>query len=494
MKCLARWVTAIVALLLAGPPALAAPTQVFLIQNSGWMEPFYVDPASQFKPLARALIQTVARPGDDVIVAAFNQSVRGHRSPQLMYRGTEPAAAAAAVSGIQPARKPDSSAYADTDFKEAITAIATEHLKAAPAVIWILTNNRNSPGNDQNTAARNREFYELLHLEPSVVRTLAWPLGMPVRGRLYSARGLMVYALAYGDEAEGALKQMLAQGVPAKIFTEPPARLKPLDRESVIFVPRGTAADGKVRASLGRDGKTLVLGVDAGSSPAAAEIQGAFRNEFFPYDIRDAAISARLVSGEWSGDLAVTPDQLDQPLAPGAEAGVSVQLPLPAAQVPSAWSISALARMGTEYVINAALHVSLADQQLQVSDRFVARIGEIFPGDPLPAVFKPSDSARASEAVIPVQIRVAYPLYPLLIVAGALLAMLGMAAAAAVLLGRERRYEVLINGQPRKVAVKALGSVEIKSPEGQHIATLKRGLGAPAVAWKASGTEVRVKT
>lgn len=480
--------------LVTSTPALAKTAQVFLIQNSGWMEPFYVDPRSEFKPLARALIQTVVRPGDDLIVAAFNQSVRMHRSPQLMYRGTEPAAAAAAVTSIEPARKPGSNAYADTDFKEAITVIVAEHLKAAPAVIWILTNNRNSPGNDQDTAARNREFYELLHLEPSVVRTLVYPLAMPVQGRLYSARGLMVYALAYGEEAEVTLKQLLAQGVLAKIFTEPPARLKPLDRESVIFIPRGATAAGKVRASLGQDGKTLVLDVDASASPAMAEIQGAFRNEFFPYEIRGASISARLVAGEWSGELAVTPAQLDQPLAPGAEARVAVQLPLPAAQMPSAWSASALARMGTEYVINATLHVSLGDQQLQVADSFHRRIGEIFPGDPLPAVFKPSDNARASAAVIPVQIRVAYPLYPLLVVAGAVLALVGLALVAALLLARERRYEVLINGRSRKVVLKALRSVELKSAEGEHIATLKRGLGAPAVAWKASGIEVRVKT
>ena len=494
MSRLLRTWAVLASLCAVGSPTLAGTAQVFLIQNSGWMEPFYVDPRSEFKPLAQELIKTVARPGDEVIVAAFNQSVLTQRSPQLMYRGTDPTTAVAAVTAIEPTRKPDSSAFTDTDFKEAITAIAAEHLKATPAVIWIVTNNRNSPGNDQNTAARNREFYELLHLEPAIARTLVWPLAMPVNGRLYSARGLMVYALAYGEAAETTLTQMIAQGVPAKIFTEPPARLKPLDRESVIFVPRGTAANGKVRASLGQDGKTLVLGVNAEANPEAAEIQGSFRNEFFPYEIRDATISARLASGQWAADLTVTPTKLDQPLPPGAEAAVAVLLPLPAAQMPSAWSPSALSLMGTEYVINATLHISLADQKLQVAKGFVSRIGEIFPGDPLSAVFKPSDNARASEAVLPVQIRVAYPLYPLLVVACALLAVLGVAFAAVTLLGRERRYEVLINGQARRVVVKPLRSVELKSPDGQHIATLKRSLGTPTVTWKANGTEVSVRT
>ena len=34
---------------------LHAMQQAFLVQNSGWMEPFYVDSTSQFKPLVAAV-------------------------------------------------------------------------------------------------------------------------------------------------------------------------------------------------------------------------------------------------------------------------------------------------------------------------------------------------------------------------------------------------------------------------------------------------------
>ena len=33
--------------------------QAFLVQNSGWMEPFYTDPNSQFKPLISAVANSL---------------------------------------------------------------------------------------------------------------------------------------------------------------------------------------------------------------------------------------------------------------------------------------------------------------------------------------------------------------------------------------------------------------------------------------------------
>lgn len=491
MRMLLAWVAAGICWFWSGV-AGADVSHVFLIQNSGWMEPFYLDANSQFKPLAKAVITTVAASEEPVLVAAFNQSIKTHRSPQVVYRGQNVSEAADSVDRIALARKPESTAYADTDFKEAVTAIAAEHLRASPAVIWIFTNNKNSPGNDLNTAARNREFYDLLHVEPAVARTLAFPLGMPVRGKVFSANGLMVYALAYGQEADSVLRRLVSERVVAKVFTETPARLKPLDRESVSFVPRAVSQTSGVRASLGQDGHTIQLEVDASLRPLTAEIVGAFRNDFFPYAIRRAAISAKLVSGDWSGDLTVMPSRLDE-LAPNAEQEVTVSVPIPGAQIPSMWSLSALSRMGTDYVLEAGLHVALAGQELALSDAFAKRISSIFPGDPLPDVFKPSDDARASTVVIPVRIRVVYPLYPLVAALVLSLAVVGVVAAAVVLANRERRFDILINGQPRKVAIKAFRSLDVRSPTGEHIATLKRRLGRPAPAWVAPGTSIQVR-
>lgn len=479
--------------LLLSVPAGAQGVQAFLIQNSGWMEPFYTDPNSQFKALAQALIKTVAEPGDEIIVAAFNQSFGENRSPQLVYQGEDVGQAVQSIASIRPARKPGGIAFADTDFKEAITSVVTGLAKSRPTVIWILTNNRNSPGNDQNTAARNRDFYELVHNEPSIVSAFAYPLAMPVKGQMYTAKGLMVYALTYGEEAEAKLRGLMQRGSPASLFTDRPARLKPLDRDSMTFVPQSTEATERVRASLAADRKTLLLHVDATTTPQRVSIRGSFRNEFYPYEILSAVISARLTSGGWAGDLGVSPTVVDKPIAPGRETQVTVDLPLPSSQFPSMWSPAALAAMGTQVVVPAELHISLDRQQLRVSDEFLKRIGEVFPGDPLPDVFRPPERIAASVAVVPVQVQVAYPLYPLVVAALAALTVVALGIGTTAAMTRERRFDVLVNGQVRRIAVKPFASVDIKSSNGSTVATLKRSLGAPKVMSVAQGNQVSVK-
>ena len=60
--------------------------QVFLVQNSGWMEPFYSDPASSFKPLITQLVSAAAG-SSQVVIGGFNQADNQHPSPEWIYRG-----------------------------------------------------------------------------------------------------------------------------------------------------------------------------------------------------------------------------------------------------------------------------------------------------------------------------------------------------------------------------------------------------------------------
>ena len=128
-------VCALLALLLAYlPTSMAAPMQhAFLVQNSGWMEPFYSDTSSQLKPLVGAVATTVARPGDTLTVAAFNQQSPGNASPQIIYQGADAAQAATALRPLQVARK-GSGALADTDFREAIAATIAGPFHARPGI------------------------------------------------------------------------------------------------------------------------------------------------------------------------------------------------------------------------------------------------------------------------------------------------------------------------------------------------------------------------
>ena len=69
--------------LLFGLPAQAVQ-HAFLVQNSGWMEPFFTDPQSQLKPLVAALAQAVTTEQDSVSTLAFSQTAGSNQSPKLL--------------------------------------------------------------------------------------------------------------------------------------------------------------------------------------------------------------------------------------------------------------------------------------------------------------------------------------------------------------------------------------------------------------------------
>ncbi len=200
------------ALMLATAPVQAV-SHVFLVQNSGWMEPFYTDSASQLKPLVTELVMAVAQPGDAMVLASFNQSLPNAPSPKALLGLTFDAASArpkltSALAALTLARKPGSSALADTDLNEALGTAITTALGGKPGLVWLFTNNRNSPNNDLETAHRNREFYELIHRGSAITRALAFPLQMKVHGEHYRANGLMIYVFAVGEQGARELKAL----------------------------------------------------------------------------------------------------------------------------------------------------------------------------------------------------------------------------------------------------------------------------------------------
>jgi hypothetical protein len=221
-----------------GGASAAGVQQAFLVQNSGWMEPFYTDPASQFKPLIAAVAQSVTSANDPVYLMAFSQSSGTNVSPMLLEAGAGATGISGPLGSLVIAHKSPGGALADTDFKEAIVKTISGPFHSAPGIVWIFTNNKNSPGNDQATAARNLDFYKLLHLEPSITKTLVFPLRMPVKGKLYQAQGMMVYALAYGEPAAQALDQILKEGRLSQVLTRPPARSADCSRIGGEFAGR----------------------------------------------------------------------------------------------------------------------------------------------------------------------------------------------------------------------------------------------------------------
>jgi hypothetical protein len=477
--------------LLYGGNVLAVQ-QAFLIQNSGWMEPFYTDARSEFKPLITALVEAVAEPGKAVTVLTFNQTTPQNESPTIVYNGAFGTGLRDVVRNLKLARKGEGNALADTDFNEAVAKTITGPFKSAPGILWIFTNNKNSPNNSTETAAHNRKFYNLVHAEPSITRSLAFPLSMPVKGHVYSANGLMVYALAYGTEADTHLQSIIAGQQLKKVITQQPAQLKPLDKDAIRLAPKSVINAPNTSATLGSDGHTLILDIDVSSHHPVVKIVTSMENRFYPYCIESATISARIEGKGWANNLPISPGKVEE-LSPGSVSpDVIVEIPIQA-ELPKIWSLTSLFDFGRQVRIPAVISIHLENQHLKIDNAFRTRLGEIFPGDPLPDVFVPPASVKESIASIPLLIRVNYPLFPLLIVIGGIIASLIMGI---FLFSRTRSvdgYEIVVDGLSRRISLGRFAQQVIMDDTGQQLGVIRRRGGTPTVESVSPGHTVTIR-
>jgi hypothetical protein len=483
---------AVLALLCSAGAASATP-QVFLVQNSGWMEPFYADPSSPFKPLVTELALAVARPGDSLVLAAFNQSQPNAPSPRALVstevdKGTR-AAVTRALASLDTAHKAGG-ALADTDLGEAVSAAMTQALGGRDGIVWLVTNNRNSPNNDQATATRNREFYQLIHSGDKIRTALAFPLRMPVKGAHYSANGLMVYAFAIGEGGMRALDGLLASGAVRKIITEPPARLKPLDRNTVRLVPRKVENAPGVTFAMGQNG-VLRADVAPDANSPTAKIGWNLENTMYPYTIVSANLSARSKLGGENRTVTLGSTRVAA-LAPNKPQPLGSTLQLPVAQLPGKWSMEALKSAGSAYVLPGTIEVHLADQKLALSQGFRERMTELFPGDPLPDIFTPPAQVQASTAVLPIEVRVHYGSGPLMAAGAGLLALLAAGLGAAYGWMRPRRALVTVEDEQRTMHART-GTVQpIYDKAGIEVARLKTTLFGHQLIDLREGAQVRL--
>jgi len=481
-------------MLCAGAPALAT-SQVFLVQNSGWMDPFYADPASPFKPLVTEIVMAATQAGDPMVLAAFNQGVAGAPSPRALLAHKVDGAATrrqvgAALAGLTVARKPGGGAMADTDLNEALSSAIGTALGGKPGLVWLFTNNRNSPNNDQATAQRNREFYELIHRGDAVTRALAFPLKMPVQGERYRANGLMVYVFAIGEQGARELDALLASGRIQRIITEPAARLKPLDRDTVRLVPRRVVEAPGVAFSMAPNG-LLRADVSSDARTPAARIEWNLENTMYPYTIAAASVSARSVLGGEEKPIELARTAVTG-LAPGKSAPLSSVMQLPVAQLPGKWSLAAVRAAGSAYVLPGRIELQLSGQKLELSQAFRLRMADLFPGDPLPDIFTPPAQVKGSTALLPLQVHVHYGVAPLIAAIGAALALLGALAAGALAYGRPRKALVTVEDELRTMQGRPGTTQPIYDKAGTKVAQLKTTLFGHQLIDLREGAQVRL--
>ncbi|WP_426192918.1 hypothetical protein [Massilia sp. DWR3-1-1] len=458
----------------APPGAGTAPgAQVFLVQNSGWMEPFYSDPASPYKALVTALVVAATTPGAPFVLASFNQSLPQAPSPKALLSARAGAATGASVAqalaSLQPAVKPSGTALADTDLGEALGAAIDSALGGKPGLVWLFTNNRNSPNNDQATARRNREFYERIHQGGAITRALAFPLKMPVKSARYSANGLMVYVFAVGAQGASELDALLASGRIATVITERPARLKPLDRDTVRLVPRRVERSEGVGFSLTPAG-VLRADIDDALAPTA-KIAWNLENTMYPYTIVSAHLVASSLLADQERPIVLARDRITA-LAPGSSVPLGSVMQLPGNDLPSAWSLQAVKAAGSAFVLPGQIELRLTDQKLALSQVFRDRMAALFPGDPLPDIFTPPERIKASTALLPLEVRVHYGMAPLIALIAAALVAAGALVATALAVGRPRKAVVTVDGEARTMRTRAGLTQPIFDKAGRKVGQL----------------------
>jgi hypothetical protein len=508
---LLRAYAALAVLVLLGTPAWAetAAHQVFLIQDSGWMEPFLTAEGSQFRPLVEALVAAAGAPDRPVAVGTFDQDgqVPGRTSPRFLYEGPYAAARVrSAVASIDLPRKAGSQAYADADFNGALLGAIRTGLGGRDGVIWMVTNNKNAPGNSAEVARNTSAFYEALRESPAITRIVAYPVRMPLKGRNFSEGGFVIYGIGYGAGGRRALEAALASGGLKALFSHPPVNLKPVLAGGVGL--RFDRFDsGGLEAGL-ENGVLVVRGADAAAGTVLRLI-GHLDNGLYPQRIVAARLALRwneVGTAAALAQAAVSPDQVTD-LAPQASSGpLAVALTLPPIARPGGLGGLLTGRRD----VDGTLTLQLADLRLALDPDFLERVRPVFgsglfardqmtgqlDSDPgavegrLPGLFR--DYRGVSEAVVtlPVRIEATFSPWPLAGACAAALALIGAAGLGAAAAGRPRTCTVMLGVHPKRATLRPFRTEVLRAPDGSRW-SVRAGLWGPAAARRLEETGPR---
>jgi hypothetical protein len=475
----------------AGAGGQPSVRQVFLLQNSGWMEPFYQDSNSPLRPFANRLIGQAARGGGNIVVASFNQDgqVKGRISPEVLFEGGyDEARVREAIERIDLPRKA-SGAYADADFRGALFNTLGRILHGDQGIIWLITNNKDAPDNNPAVRENTKAFYNALRNSPHITAIAAFPMRRLVQGEHYSERGLIIYAIAYGDRARGALREMLRDGSPVRSqFPAPPVRLKPLDDEPVELLLDSNTADVGARVHGGR----LYIR-DAPASGATIRLQGRLRNRYYPQNIARAKLSAAWRSG--SPELAravirMQPTEISNVPANAMSGPVRMEIDLP--KIPRPPGLSGL--FADERLVQGELEVRLDSIDFSLDSGFLSRISAISGGDTiqaeqaertmaanLPEVFLDYRRISSASMRVPVLIKVRYSAWPLILAIAGLALLILALIGLAIVMSRAREYRVRVGQSEHRIRIKPRERRTLADPLGTRAEVVGRLFGAPSV-------------
>lgn len=474
--------------------AFAGLPQVYLIQNSGWMEPFFADPNSKLQPLVIALIRATSSQDRDIVIASFNQSgaIDGESSPKVLYKGkAKPEDVKKGVSSIDLPKRPDGK-FADADFEGALSATLSGVLNRQPAIIWMITNNKNDPNNSPDVIAHTKGFYGLLRDHPGIKRVMAFPITMPTQGRYFREGGLMIYALSFGQATDKLLGEISASAGIKNLFTKPPVRIKPLTEQPVAFEANAVLTSG-VEARIHK-GTLIVTGLEALKTGGILSIKGRLNSNYYPQEIKSAKLSI-----DWADFGKSKVPELPSKITPAsvsnlAPSGVidNVQIDVQIPPLPSFWSADTLLSNG--YELTGVLRITLDELKVSLSPDFERHMNSIFGLGQLPEIFYPDKDIRTAQTLLPVRMTVLYPVWPLALALVGLVLFFAVSIAGIILLNRDKCYKVEVDGHLVNVFAKPFKTKAVYSSKGEKVGDLRGTLiGRPQIKPVNDETDIRVR-
>ena len=480
------------------PATAHASKFVYLVQNSGWMEPFFSDSrTTKFDAAVDAFIERTAPAQASITIASFNKAgeIEGQSSPSVVYQGAPThEAIVSALSRINLRRRSDGR-LPNSDYREALLGAVTDVLQSRPGVIFMITNNKSAPNGreqpeDGPVTERTEAFNNLLKSSDAISRIVAWPLRFPVHGMRFNERGLVIYGIAYGDAASNELSQASESPAVRQLLNDPPVRLKPLSFDPLVLsLTAGRRGDLNWYADAA--GRVVIDGVS--SSGDVVSMIGSLTNTHYPYVIRHARVIAfwtPAVGSTTQASVAIVPTNIKDLASFSSVNGVAIDLALSRAQRPS-W-------LADRAMVPGTLSIQLVDMELGLSPAFVQKMTELFgsgaaprPDDPtdlpaqVPKIFINYKAVNQATTQIPLTLVVSFFPWPLIGLISILALALVVLIAGGWFLTRETPFPVSIDGESRMIGLRPLQSKEVRGMRGTYI--VSRGLfGTPNTKLKSA--------
>lgn len=477
--------------MLCASTADAEITQVYLIQSSGWMEPFFTDSNSRFRPMLQTFIKATRIDDGDILIASFNQNgqLTDRSSPHELYQG--PFAQEEVESAIErldlPRRR--DGRYTDNDLYGALVGTITNLLQMRSGLIWMITNNKSSPDNSPDVAENTGKFNAALSESPHISQLVAYPIRMPVQGRHFSERGLIVYGIAYGDKAGAYLKAITEKPALHELFSDPPVRLKRLAEAPLRFQPtRVDGSDVEVRLEKG----VLTFRLSDASEGTRILLQGKLSSEYYPYVIEQA--DTRLHWDRLEGfpggvgfESRVDPPTLTRfgPKETLEDVTLTIEVP----PIPRPPGLSGL--LAKEHRVEGKLRLGLENVSLELHDNFTEKMEELFGLDQLLPVFFQHQNVTTSATLIPVVMHIRFSVWPLVRALSFGFLLLLLVVSVIWFFTRKRTYTGMVDGRQFNIRIRAFGTEELRNFAGMPIVRLRAlPLGRPRVEYLVENTRV----